>query len=78
MVLGGRLWGRARIQPQRGVFHPQGPQEFNEGPIRRSVMGPPSQDADGQGAAPQPRQDRARLGEQGKRITCGLFVETCE
>lgn len=44
-----------------GVLHPQGPQDFDEGTIYRSVLGPASQNTDGQRAALETRQNNACL-----------------
>lgn len=48
------------------MLHPQGPQAFDEGPIHRPILSPPAQNADGQRAALQPRQNHTCLGRQRK------------
>ena len=64
LVPGARPWGRRALELQHGVLHPQGPQEFDEGPVHCPIMGPPSQDTDGEGAAPQPGQNHTCLGKK--------------
>lgn len=69
VVVAGLLLRGKEAERHIRVLGPQGSQEFDEGPIHRSVLGPAPQNTHGQRAALETGQNNACLEARRKRHT---------